>query len=468
MHRYESVARKLATHIRAGRLLPGDRLPSVRRLCRQEAISVSTAMHAYELLEREGLVRARPQSGYFVEANVQAPPEPAESRPPVRVRFTDHGEAISDLLKIARNESFVPFSAAIPPPELLPVRQLNRITAALCRRADHPGIRYDLPPGNPDLRRQLSRRALDWGCQLTPDDFVITSGCMEALNLALRAVAPRPGAVIAVESPAYYGVLMAIASFGHHALEVPTHPAGGVVLGELEALLKKQRVDAALFAPNFTNPVGALMSDEGKAALVELLARHNIPLIEDDIYGDLCFSRQRPRTAKSFDTRGQVLLCSSFSKSLAPGYRVGYIVPGRYAREVERLKFVSTMATNSLGSLAIAGYLYRGGYETHLRELCRAFEDQTLAARTLIGQHFPRGTRVSRPQGGFVLWVELPRGHDAFALYQAALRERIGILPGHIFSNTNRYRHCFRISCGQPWSERNRRALVRLGELAGA
>ena len=463
--RYESLAAKLSGLIQDGVLARGDRLPSVRRLARQEGVSISTALHAYELLERQGVVQASPRSGYFVEGVRELPPEPSASRPSPRPTYINMSETISDLLKIARQNTFVPFATAIPAPELLPARRLNQIMAGICRRADHPGVLYDLPPGNPELRRQLSRYSVDWGCSLSPDDFVITTGCMEALNLALRTAA-RPGAVIAIESPTYYGVLMTIESLGMKALELPTHPSRGVALGELEKLLGRGKIDACLFAPNFNNPLGSLLSDEHKAKLAALLTKYDVPLIEDDIYGDLYFGESRPRTVKSFDRKGLVLLCSSFSKTLAPGYRVGFVAPGRYARRLEQVKFMNTVATNSPGQLTVAEYLSGGGYDRHLRNLRKVFAEQIRVAQELAGRHFPSGTRVSRPRGGFVLWLELPPGTDSHLLYNRALERGISFLPGLVFSYSEKFRHCIRISCGKPRDERSRRAFAELGEMA--
>ncbi len=468
--RYRTVARKLADSIRTGQLAPGTRLPSVRRLSRREAVSITTVLHAYEVLEQEGIVEARPQSGYFVRRDpARLPPEPQATRPPLRPAYVEVGETISDLLKTARAGDYAPFAAAIPAAELLPLRQLQRINGALKRQVDGPGLLYELPPGNPELRRQLSRRSPDWGCQLGPDDFLITTGCMEALNLALRAVA-KPGDVVAIESPTYHGILMTIAGLGMQALELPTHPADGVLPDDLERVLKrrqKSKLAACLLAPNFNNPLGSLMPAENKRQIVELLARHGIPLIEDDIYGDLYLEGERPPTAKAFDRQGLVLLCSSFSKPVAPGYRIGYIAPGHFYQRVEQIKFMNTVATNSPGQATIAEYLRLDHYERHLEQMRAQLRDQLDVAVDLIGRSFPAGTRVSRPRGCFVLCVELPEGVDSYRLYNRALADRISILPGLVFSNSERYRSCVRISCGHPWTPELRRALETVGRFAG-
>lgn len=285
----------------------------------------------------------------------------------------------------------------------------------------------------------------------------------------------KPGDVVAIESPAYHGILMTIAGLGMQALELPTHPADGVLPDDLERVLNrrgksqrrsKSKIAACLLAPNFNNPPGSLMPAENKRQIVELLARHEVPLIEDDIYGDLYLEGQRPPTAKSFDGQGLVLLCSSFSKTVAPGYRIGYIAPGRFYQKVEQIKFMNTVATNSPGQATIAEYLRLDHYERHLEQMRARLRDQLDIAVNLISQSFSSGTRVSRPRGGFVLWVELPEGVDSYRLYNRALVDRISILPGLVFSNSERYRSCVRISCGHPWTPELRRALETVGRFA--
>ncbi|MDH5718249.1 MAG: PLP-dependent aminotransferase family protein [Spirochaetia bacterium] len=463
--RYEILAGKISDKINEGSLLPGDKLPSVRRLSTQEKVSVSTVLAAYELLEKKGFILARPQSGYFVKKMREPMPEPKTHHLPSTASFVNIENTVSEILSGVNTENIVPFGAALPSAELLPINALNKITGELCRRSDNAPLKYESPTGSIKLRRQLSRYAADWGCHLSPSDFIITGGCTEALSLSLRA-AVRHGGTVAVESPAYYGVLMTIAGLGLKTLELPTHPRDGVILSELEKHLKNGSIDACLLAPNFNNPLGSLMSDENKQKLYGLLKRYDKPFIEDDIYGDLYFTKSRPLTVKSFDKKGIVLLCSSFTKSIAPGYRIGYTSAGRYKGQLEKLKFMNTGSTNTMGQLIIAEYLSRGGYDRHLHKLRKILLEQIQIAQELINRYFPAGTRVSRPQGGLVLWIELSTGTDTFALYKRALNKNISFIPGHIFSNTKNYRHCLRISCGTLWSEKNRAAFANLGELA--
>ncbi len=464
---YEQLADKLCDAIATGTLRPGDRLPSVRQLSNQERVSISTVLQAYVHLESLGLVETRPQSGHYVRRRERPrPAEPQVSRPATTASPVSVSALVSRVYRSASDPRVVQLGASIPSTELLPTQRLNRELATLAREAGDHGIEYDMPPGCLELRQQIARRSLEWGCSLSPDDFITTFGASEAVYLALRAVA-RAGDTIAIESPAYYGTLQAIESLGLRALEISSHPRHGLELEALEAVLEKRRVAAVLSVPSFSNPLGSCMPEEHRQRLVALLARHDIPLIEDDIYGDLFFGPERPHSCKAFDTEGRVLLCGSFSKTLAPGYRVGWIVPGRYRERVELLKFAQSVATATLPQLAIASFLRNGGYDRHLRALRRRLAAQMEQMTEAIAEHFPEGTCVTRPIGSSLLWVEMPATVDALALHARALEAGISIAPGPIFSaQPQRYSHFIRMSCSQPWSPRIEAAVATLGSLA--
>lgn len=465
-HLYELIIADITGLIDRGALRPGDRLPSVRRLSRQRGVSVATVVQAYVGLEGRGLIEARPQSGHYVRARrAPLPPEPRPARATTAACKVSVRSLVSRVYRAARDPSIVPFGAAYPSPELLPTEKLNRILASIARSAGGAGVSYDPPPGCPALRRQIARRAVDLGCAITPDDIVTTVGAMEALHLCLRAVARR-GDTVAIESPAYYGLLQLIESHGIRAVEIPAHPRTGMDLDALEEALGRHPIKAVLAIPNFSNPLGAAMPDESKERLVEMLGRREIPLIEDDIYGDLHFGEARPRPAKAFDRRGLVMLCSSFSKTAAPGYRVGWVAPGRLREEVEQLKFAQSVATPTLPQMAIAELLEGGGYDHHLRAQRRRLAAQVARVSEAVAEHFPPGTRVSRPAGGFVLWVELPPGVSALDLHARALERGISVAPGPIFSAKQRFSGCVRLSCGFPWSDLLDHAVRALGRIA--
>jgi DNA-binding transcriptional MocR family regulator len=374
-------------------------------------------------------------------------------------------DTIGQMLAAAVDPSVVPFGGAIPADVALPTRQLNRLSASIARRSKRGMNTYDVPPGCPELRVQVARRFLEAGCDLAPDDVLTTCGASEALMLCLRAVA-NPGDIVAIESPTFYGHLQIIAGLGLRALEIPSCCNEGVSLTALEAALRKHKVKAVLLVTNGQNPQGSVMPDARKRELVKLLAKRDVPLIEDDTYGDVCFGRTRPGVCKAYDTAGSVLLCSSFSKTLAPGARVGWCAPGRYLEAVRRAKIATTLATPTLPQMAIAQFLATGGYEHHLRKVRSFYAQQVQLVAAGVARYFPAGTKVTRPAGGFVVWVEMPRAVDAMQLHAAALAKNISIAPGPIFSPTGRFRHFVRLNCSNPWTPQMERALATVGELA--
>lgn len=465
---YERIADRIEKMIRAGTMRPGDRIPSVRRACAQHGVSLTTAVQAYLSLENRGLIEARPKSGFFVRSPIRDRlAEPTPSRPKASARTVNIGSLQSRLFDAARMPDVVPFGAAYPGAENLPVTKLSRIMASVARSAGARGIGYDMPPGSEQLRRQIAKRSLDRGLDLSPDDIITTCGGTEALALSLRAVT-KSGDVVAVESPTYFGVLQQIEELGLKALEIPMHPRDGMDLDALERALKSRRVAACLAVPNFSNPLGSLMPEPNKQRLVEILARRDVPLIEDDINGGLHHGTDRPRVAQSYDKDGRVMLCGSFSKTLAPGYRVGWVVPGRHYEKVKTLKLTSTLATASLPQLAIAEFMANGGYDHHLRSLRRSFAEQIRRTSEAIAETFPPGIKLTRPAGGFVLWVELPSNVSALKLHERAMAEKISIAPGPMFSATKGFQNFFRINCGHPWSSRSDRAVKTLARLVKA
>src|SRR5438874_1136840 len=358
---YHRLADEIHEMIRVGTLRAGDRVPSVRRLSQQQKVSVSTVLQAYQRLEDIGLIEARPQSGYFVKRSPPPVREPAPSRPPRRALAVEVNELADVVMAAAQDPSIVGFGAACPAPELFPLERMRRVLNTLARRDREALGRYGLPPGTERLRRAVARRALEWGCRIDHRDLVTTTGCMEAINLCLRAVT-QPGDLVALESPTYYGFLQILQTLGLRALEIPTHPRSGISLEALELALAEHPVKAVLVMPNVSNPIGASMSDAAKKRLIELLAQKNVPLIEDHIYADLHFGPTPPRAAKAYDRAGNVMLCGSFSKTLAPGLKCGWIVPGRWRDQVRMLKFVASGGQTELVELTVAELIESGGY----------------------------------------------------------------------------------------------------------
>lgn len=463
---YEQVAERISVMVSQGTFLSGDRLPSVRNLSQQFKVSKSTVMEAYSLLEDRGVVAVRPQSGYYVcQPARNSLQESGVNLPVLRPTVVTTGELALMVFRDAADSRLIQLGAAIPDLENMPVDRLNRMLSTESRRYRQQSLAYEMPAGCLRLRTQIARRMVTSGCSLSPDDIFITNGCTEAVALALRAVC-KPGDTVVLESPTFFNTLQIIASLGLKALEIPAHPAFGINLDTLRFVLEQNKVDACLLVTNFSNPLGYLMPDSTKAELVSLLARHDIPLIEDDIYGELAHDTRRPLVAKSFDSAGQVLLCSSFSKTIAPGYRVGWIVPGKFAPQVERLKAVTSLTSAVPPQLAIAEYLDNGGYEAHLRRLRRLYARQIAALSQAVERHFPEGTRCSRPEGGFVLWVEMPETVDSVILYEQAREHGITFAPGPIFSaQPGKFRNYLRLSAAS-WSDKVAEGVELLGRLA--
>lgn len=463
--KYELLARDLEGLILSGTFKPGDRLPSVRELVANRGVSASTVFEAFSLLESWGAVDARPRSGYFVKQRSTRALEPVTSKPRVGPRAVAVNDLVLQVLGSVRERNVVPLGSAFPNPSLFPLGRLARGMGSAMRKLDPARLLGDLTPGNEELRRQIALRYVGNGTLASTDEIVLTSGAMEALGLCLQAVT-RPGDAVAIESPAFYGCLQALERLQLKAVEVATHPRHGVDLESLASALERQDVKACWFMPNLQNPLGASMPLENKKALVALLARQKVPLIEDDVYAELYFGVQRPVPAKAFDRDGWVMHCSSFSKSLAPGYRVGWVAAGRFARDVERLKLMSTISVAVPSQVAVLEFMLRGGFDRHLRQLRSVLASQQALALRAVAKHFPAGSRATQPEGGYMLWVELPAAVDALDLHRLALSHNISIAPGHLFSGDRRFRHHVRLNYGHPSASQLDGALKTLGQLA--
>ena len=467
MKRYEVLAEEIAGMITNNVLLPGERIASVRQQHVRRGVSPSTVFQAYYLLEARGLIVARPRSGYYVAPRRAAlAPEPEASRPRGDSTRVDVSDLVFEVLGAAGARDIVPFGSAFPSPLLFPLPRLARAVAASMRRLDPWSTVTDLPLGNAELRRQIALRYQLDGVQVGSDEIVVTNGALEALNLCLQAVT-RPGDTVLIESPSFYAGLQALERLDLKAIEIATSPRDGIDLAALAEVLARHRPKACWLMTSFQNPLGSLMPPEKKRALVDLLAEHDVPLIEDDVYGELYFGAQRPALSKRYDSKGLVMHCSSFSKCLAPGFRVGWAAPGRYTRAVERLRLTTSLAAALPSQLALAEYLGQGSYERHLRQLRLALAAQQHTMLQAIALHFPAGTRVTRPQGGYFVWIELAAGVDALALHRSALAHGISIAPGPMFSANRGFNHCIRLNYGHLWDASHEAAIATLGRLAG-
>jgi len=463
---YQQIADEVAEQIVSGVHRAGDRLAGVRDYAKRRGVSVSTVVAAYRRLEDEGYIEARSRSGFYVRArqpiHTLASPATSVATPPRPVT----GQAMAmALIKAANDPHIVQLGAAVPDPSYLPTSAVARALSRIARNDRHRAAAYMMPPGAPELRRQIARRMSQTGSPLSAEEIVVTTGCQEALSLALRAVT-RPGDVVAVESPAFYGLLHVLESLELEALEIPADPLSGLSLDALAFALDRWPVKACVVVPNYSNPLGYCMSDDRKRALVDLLTRHRVPLIEDDVYGDLGFENRRPSTCKGLKPDADILYCSSFSKTLSPGLRIGWIATGsRHRERIEYLKYVSSIASPTISQLATADLLESGRYERYLREVRGRYASAVARLSDALMTYFPAGTRLSQPAGGFVLWVELPSDINGFDLAQRALSQGVSIAPGSLFSASGKFSNFIRLSCARVWDARLERALVTLARL---
>lgn len=464
---YKQLSEDIAGQIRRDIYKTGEKLPSVRKLALQRHVSVSTVVTAYNTLEDWGLIEVRPKSGYYVRAQARkalALPKIMQSTPPPKQ--VSSSQLVMDVMRDSSDPRYVSLGAAIPSSDFSILTQLKKAFGQIVRTESFLGIGYDSTKGSDPLRRQLARRAVDSGVHVSPEDIVITAGCQGAIGLCLRALC-QPGDIVAVETPSYYGLLQLIESLGLKVIEIPSDPHNGMSIEAFKLALEQWPIKILLGVPNFSNPVGTLMPDENKQQLVSLLYEYDIPFIEDDIYGELGYSDQRPKAVKAFDTKGQVLLCSSVSKVLEPQLGLGWVMPGRYLEEIEYERFLSSSSHFRLPQLAVAEILSRGSFDRHLRAARESYLQRRDRLIDLVCNYFPENTRLSKPQGGFVAWLQLPNKVDATQLYLEAKRKGVIIAPGEIFSsNPKKYRHFIRLSYANDWTKEREQAINTLGALA--
>lgn len=460
---FRRIADGLRNLVQAGALQPGDKLVSARMLAEREQVSVPTALQALRSLEAEGLVVAKPRSGFVVrQASMAVAPQIARGAvSPKLVTMS----ALAVSLFSHGDQRLVPLGAALPDPVWLPTADLQRYLLAAGRKLEARGQTYSMPPGRLALRRQIAARAALWGAAIRPDEVVVTTGATQAVRLALQAVC-KPGDVVAIERPAYFGSLLLLQELGLKALEIPTDPQHGLQLDALDKALAKHRVAAVLAQASVQNPLGAAMPLANKQALVQLLARHAIPLIEDDVYGDLTGADAlREPACKAFDQHGGVLYCSSVSKTLAPGWRIGWVAAGRYHERVQALRLAGDWAGVPMLEAAVADYLAGGDYDRHLRRLKAHIALGVRAMVARVQASFPAGTRLLMPRAGFLLWVALPPGVDALKVHAHALRLGIGVSPGQLFSPQSDLHNFLRLNCANEPTYKLLRAVDQLGQI---
>jgi DNA-binding transcriptional MocR family regulator len=462
---YQLIVSKIRDSILSAQLRFGDRLPSLRKMSDIYRVSVGTVLNAYLQLEKEGFVLAKPQSGFYVSyksSRIEA--QHHHQGIPVDVEISD---LVSMIFKTSQGSGFLSLGASSVPANLLPLNKLNQISRELIKKNPEHSSSYLYPPGLEELRIQIAKNCTYFDKVVKSEEIVITSGTIDAVNLCLRSVA-EPGDAVIVESPSYYGILQSIEYFKMKVIEVPGHPRTGIDLEILSKILKKEKVKACVITANFNNPTGALMPEKNKQYFIEMMSHYGISVIEDDVFGALHFSDSAPKPLFAYDQEGIVQYCSSFSKTLSPGLRVGWAIPGKHQPRVEKLKYMSSMATASFPQHLVAKYLQSGGYERHLRKLRKSLENNMTEMINAIYSHFPLGTQVTLPQGGGLLWVRLPEYVDLDSLTQEAIKRKISIAPGKLFSTTQNFKNHIRFTSWLDFDSKMDDAFKTLGRLLKA
>ncbi|MFH7002005.1 aminotransferase-like domain-containing protein [Flavobacterium bizetiae] len=460
---YLKIANIIEEQIFSETLKIGDKLPSIRALQKLHDVSLNTIKQSFLELESKSLIESRPKSGFYVsKTSNRKLLIPSMNKLKLSEEKTTSEDLITKVFDSLSDKDITRFSIGVPDPSLLPIAKLNKGLAKVVRNLAESGTSYEPVQGSANLRRNVAKWAIVLEGKLTEDDFVTTSGAMNAIFNCLMAVTKR-GDTIAIESPVYFGIIQVAQNMGLNIIELPTHPTTGVDLEALKKVIHK--VDVCCFMSNFSNPLGSLMPDQNKKELVELLTYHNVPLIEDDLYGNLFFGTVRPKPCKYYDEAGIVMWCGSVSKTLAPGYRVGWVAPGKFKDKIIRQKMAHTVCMPSLYQEVIADFLEHGRYDHHLRNLRSTLYTNSLHFQRTIEDHFPENTKISQPQGGSFLWLELDKSIDTAVLYDKAIQQKIGFAPGRIFTQHDQYNNCMRLNFGLEWKEKVELDLKRLGQL---
>lgn len=465
MARYRAIAEEIIQAIEGGALGAGDKLPSLRDACSRWRVSLITSKGAYRFLEQRGYIEARPQSGYYVLArDVYTPP--AAYAPRVGIASpSEELRIISQIIETQSLDGIRALGAAIPGPELLPLRTLTRYASRMGRAFAHHIGEYASPAGGQRLREELARYYRSLGARVLPQDLVIHNGALDAITTTLRSIT-KAGDTIVLESPTYYLFMHAAAALHLRVITVPHIPHEGIDLVRLEAVLRSHAIKALVVIPNFHNPTGALLSNASKEKLLRLAERYNTLIIEDDVYGDLAFDGERPLPLLALDRKDRVVHCSSVSKTLGPGLRVGWSISRSLRPAIEQARFLESIASPLLPQEVVAEFLSCEGLKRHRILMSKKLAANAELYHSALQQALPEGSRMTRPQGGFLLWIELPRGADTTALFHCLTTKRTGLTPGILFGNSRDAKRFFRLSFGTPFSPHVKQAIERIGSAA--
>jgi DNA-binding transcriptional MocR family regulator len=467
MSKFATLSGEMRRRIETGDLRYGEKLPSVRMTARARRLSMTTVVAAYRELEATDLIEARPRSGYYVKF---AASQPCGLRRRLRcapMELEKYRDLMPDLLAEAdHGKRVLRLGVASLESSLLPREALARLTRQILRTTGTQAFEYADPIGLPSLRKRVGALMMDRGVAVAAGDTIVTSGCQEALWIALQSVC-KPGDAVAIESPSYPGVIKSMQLMGLKAVEIPTTPAG-LHLDALEGALRKHKISACYVMPNCANPTGLVYSEETKQQLCELAARHDLPIIEDSANGDLYYGASPLPALKRYDQSDLVLFCSSFSKTVAPAFRVGWIVPGRFTKKAMALKYAISLGTPVLQQMVVDRFISEGSFKRGLLRARRVLATTIGQMLRCVDECFPPGTVSQRPSGGMCAWIRLTPEVDSDRLRLIALERSISLASGRMFSPSGAYTNHIRLGWGGVWTKRAEAGVHAVGAIVDA
>lgn len=458
MSKYLQVERILRSAIDNGVYQHNDKLPSIRQLVNELRFGKNTIIRAFQELEAQGLIYSMPKSGYRVNSLKSVQTSHVK---PTRV---DLLSVCKEVLTYPNYKELLPTGSAHPSTDAPAIKSLYAEIGRHSRRQTHTSSHYQLPPGDTLLIKQLAKITQDLGTPASVDEILITHGAQQAISLALRAIT-KPGDIVAVESPCYFGNLLLLESLGLEVLEIPSCDYQGMDPLALESALAKWDVKVILVTPNFTNPSSAVMPLERRKQLLNVSG--TIPIIEDDVFGALSFSSPIA-SLRALDNKQRVIYVNSLSKTLDSRLRIGWMLAGCYREQVEKYLLCENMGSLNLMQSAVGEFLTSGKYRNHISKMRRCYQNNAKryiqlfknamdAHPELINQY-----HISGVQGSFLLWIRLPKSIDSYQLYQACNQHKISILPGFMFGTHDQFKHCIRVSVANFDSDKNWQSAIKL------
>jgi DNA-binding transcriptional MocR family regulator len=462
-YKYEIFTAVIEKQIHSGILQEKDRLPSVREIKEKYKLSTSSVQSGFEYLMIKGLIRSYPRSGYFV-AEIQEENIPEiRTKLPVVVRDAEFMKSM--MLTSKRTSESSSFNTAVPGDLLIPQKLILRTMQEVIREKGASLLRYYPSNGLETLRKQIAKQMGTYGSTLNPDEIIITDGALQALTIALKSVT-KAGDVVAVDSPCVFSVLEVIAHLELKVIEIPIHYRSGFDTEYFRTVCQENNIRALVITPNFHNPTGMMMDDETKKEILGIAKTHQLCIIENDMYSDLYFDEQRPHSIKSLDKNGSVMTYSSFSKTLAPGIRLGWLYAGNFYAKSERVRFTLGRTVSPIYQELVLKLLQGSSYERHLRSFRKKLNQQAIQVLDALRNSFPEGSYFHRPQGGYTIWGRLPENTDMEKFYEYCEKHQILFTPGNTFSFTDKYQFHFRIVFAERITSESIILLQKAGEKA--